>query len=105
MSVKLQKMICDVTLEDFYSDRHFFEIEILNLKEGALVLKHIEKETFKIYWLIPIDQCLYAHKSAKENIKKFHEISLSFVHIEPYEAISQVHAYVIVTACLYHNSP
>ena len=94
MSIKLQKVINDVTLNDFYSDRHFLETEILNLKEGALVLKHIEKKTFNINWLIPVDQCLHAHKSAKENVEKFHKISLSFVHIEPYEAINQVHTYI-----------
>ena len=96
MSIKLQKVINDVTLKDFYLYRHFLEIEILSLKEGALVLKHIEKETFDIIWLIPIDQCLHAHKSAKKNLGKFHKISLLFVHIEPYEAIAQVNICVII---------
>ena len=90
MSVKIQKRINDVSVKEFFFHRHFLEIEILHLKEGALVLKHIKKEPFRITWLIPTDQCSDAYKSAKENVQKFHEISLSFIHIEPYEAIHQV---------------
>ena len=91
MSVKIQKKINDVLVKDFFFHRRFLEIEILHLKGGALVLKHIKKEPFHITWLIPIGQCLDALKSAKENVEKFHEISLTFIHIEPYEAIYQVH--------------
>ena len=58
------------------------------------MVKHIKQEPFNIDWLIPIDQCSDAYKSAKENVKKFHEISVSLIHIESCEAIYQVHMYL-----------
>ena len=91
MSVRIQKNITNVSVKDFFFHRHFLEMQILNLKEGALVLKNIKKEPFNINWLIPIDQCSDAYKSAKENVENFNEISLSFIQIESYEAIYQVH--------------
>ena len=91
MSVQIQKKIDDVSVKDFFFHRHSLEIQILHLKEGALVLKHIKAKPFSITWFIPIDQYLDAHKSARENVDKFQEISLSLIHIESCEAIYQVH--------------
>ena len=94
MKVKIQATIDNITIKSFCDYRHFLETEILNLKEGACILKYIQKESFMIDWLIPNELCLDAHKSAKRNCEKFHKIFLLFVHIESFEAIFQVCTYV-----------
>ena len=94
MSVKMQAKINNVTVKEFFFYRQFLE-SILNLNEGALVLKRIEKEPFNIEWLIPSDQCSHAYKSARDGIVKFHEISLVSIHIESFEAIHPVCYYIV----------
>ena len=90
MSVKIGTDIDAVTIEDFLSCRHILETKLLNLKGGSCILKHVKKESFEIDWLIPNEQGLSSYESAKRNCKKFHEISLLFVHIQSYEPVYQV---------------
>lgn len=94
MSVKIQTKIDNITMEKYFFYRHFLETDILDLREGACILKRIEKEPFILDWLISNDQCSHAHKSAKRNVKKFHQISLLSVHIESYEVVDEVFNYV-----------
>ena len=90
MSVKIGTNIDVVTIKDFFYYRHILETKLLNLKEGSCILDHVEKESFEIGWLIPSEKGSFSYESAKRNSKKFHEISLLFVHIQSCVPIYQV---------------
>ena len=90
VTTKVKTKIEEITIKDFFMHRHIFETEILKLKEGACILIHVkrENESFEVDWVIPKDQCSYAYKSAKGNLKSFYRISLLSVVIESYDMIT-----------------
>ena len=86
LKIKTQKSI-NFTIEEFFTYRDILESEILGLKVGVIILKHIDNKSFEIDWLIPIEKCLHAFESAKRSTKDFNQISIYFVHIESYDVV------------------